>query len=178
MDMLSARAFAKVGKVKKAVARFRGYDICPLCGEIVKPMSDDGEFWSMECRNPKCHVFMNIESDLWDTKKAAIEAYRRAIGIFTSTCDLTCRCNKCGGVLKQSGHHDMMAKPYELRCMNCGNSVNEATEIECIKAWNDKNYFDRDADFKAKWEKKGRYETYLSKLASDIAIDKSIKHRG
>lgn len=176
-DMLSARKMASVSGARKAFARLKGEDVCPLCGEVVKPISD-GEFWSMECRNPKCHAFMNIESDLWDTKKAARAAYRRVIAIFTQTCDLTCRCSKCGGEMKQSEYHDKLAKPHELRCMNCGNSVNEATEIECVRAWNDKNYFEEDNAFLKRYGKRADFEKALKRLEAAIAEDKSIKHRG
>lgn len=178
LDMLSAKTFAKVGKCKKAFAWLRGVDICPLCGCLVKPIRDCDMLWSMECRNPRCYAFMNIESDLWDTKEAAFESYKRAVGIFTRTCALTCKCRRCGGVLKQSERNRDDADTYGLRCINCGESVKGATEIECIKAWNAKNHFDIDADFLAMWFGLHDFGKELVRLEEYIREDKATKHRG
>lgn len=169
--------FASASKVRKVGARLIGGDICPVCGQLVVPYEDEG-FWRMECSNPKCFACANIESDLWDTKKAARAAYRRAISLFVNLNKVTCHCDKCKGEVKELVFYKMLAAHYALSCVNCGNSVNEETEAECIGEWNEKNHAEADTAFRSFWKSRIKYEAGLNKYLDELENAKKVKHRG
>lgn len=169
--------FANVGTVSKLGARVIGGDVCPICGQLVVPYYD-GEFWSMECSNPKCYASANIESDLWDTKKAARKAYRRVVSLFKSLNKVTCKCEKCGCEVKELAFYKMLAKPHSLHCVHCGHGVNEATELECVREWNNTNHSENDTAFREYWKTRVRYEAGLNKFLDELEYAKKVKHRG
>lgn len=169
--------FAHVGKARTVGARLIGGDICPVCGQLVVPYEDE-LFWRMECSNPKCYASANIESDLWDTKSAARAAYRRAVSLFVNLNKLTCRCEKCKGEVKELAFYKMLAKPHAIHCVNCGNGVNEATELECVREWNTINHSENDTAFRSFWKLRIKYESGLNKFADELENAKKVKHRG
>mgnify|MGYP003298193668 CR=1 FL=1 len=128
------RKLVTVGKFKSAMLKMAGMDFCPICGRTLRPKKDkeDG-LWSVEC-------FGHLESDLFYTRKEALEDFRREKELYLLTCNLTVPCKSCGSDIKNLTINKCLDKGgYELRCNCCDKSVSADTATEALAKWNEEN---------------------------------------
>lgn len=141
------RRFYKPSIWRKVVSSVTGAEYCPICGWEVKPVCDKDDLWQMGCGNLRCYAFMNIYSDVCDTKEEAIQTYHEQMRLFELYNLLTCRCNSCGGDIKSITKIRGSEVTYQFACVCCDHEVSASTELECISKWNVMNRWDKDEKF-------------------------------
>lgn len=133
-DIDKTRKLAKVCGFKYAILKLSGKDFCPICGKTVIPKRDEDGFWSVEC-------FGHVESDIFYTKREALEDFRRAKERITLACALTVPCKSCGSDIKSLTINKCIDDGgYELECNCCRmQSVSADSATECLAKWNELN---------------------------------------
>ena len=133
-DIDKTRKLAKVGGFKYALLKLAGKEYCPICGKTVIPERDIDGFWRVEC-------FGHVESDIFYTKREALEDFRREKERITLACSLTVPCKSCGSDIKSLTIYKCLDQGgYEMECNCCRMQyVSADSATECLEKWNESN---------------------------------------